>query len=137
MAKIGRPGLPPEERQRVWEMWKAGTSISEISRSVGSPPGSVFSILRPNGGIYQPPQQRRVGTLSLQEREEISRGLAAGASYRQIGRRLGRPASTISREVAQNKGRARYRAIDADDRAWRKARRQQRPKLAKNPVLSG
>ncbi|XKH53986.1 IS30 family transposase [Citricoccus nitrophenolicus] len=137
MVKIGRPGLPPEERQRVWEMWKAGSSISGISRSVGSPPGSVFSILRPKGGIYQPPQQRRRGTLSLVEREEISRGLAAGDSYRQIGRQLGRPASTISREVAQNKGRARYRAIDADDRAWRKARRTQKPKLAKNPVLRG
>ena len=135
MAKIGRPGLPPEERQRVWDMWKAGSSISEISRSVGSSPGSVFSILRPKGGIYQPPQKRRGGTLSLSDREEISRGLAAGDSYRQIGRQLGRPASTISREVGQNRGRERYRAIDADDRAWRRARRPQKPKLAKNPVL--
>ena len=107
MAKIGRPGLPPEERQRVWDMWKAGSSISEISRSVDSPPGSVFSILRPKGGIYQSPQKRRAGTLSLSDREEISRGLAAGDSYRQIGRQLGRPASTISREVGQNEGRER------------------------------
>ena len=95
----------------------------------------MFSILRPKGGIYQPPQKRRGGTLSLSDREEISRGLAAGDSYRQIGRRLGRPASTISREVGQNRGRERYRAIDADDRAWRRARRPQKPKLAKNPVL--
>ncbi|MDV3356325.1 IS30 family transposase [Dietzia sp. IN118] len=137
MAKIGRPGLPPEERQRVWDMWKAGSSISEISRSVDSPPGSVFSILRPKGGIYQSPQKRRAGTLSLSDREEISRGLAAGDSYRQIGRQLGRPASTICREVGQNEGRERYRAIDADDRAWRRARRPQKPKLATNPVLRG
>lgn len=137
MVKIGWPGLPPGERQRVWDMWKAGSSISEISRSVGSPPGSVFSILRPKGGIYQPPQQRRPGTLTLGEREEISRGLAAGASYRQISRQIGKAASTISREVVQNKGRNHYRAIDADDRAWRDARRPQRPKPAKNPVLRG
>jgi IS30 family transposase len=137
MAKIGRPGLPSERRQLVWEMWKAGSSISEISRTVGSPPGSVFSILLPYGGIYQPPQRRRPGCLTLAEREEISRGLAARQSYRQIARRLGRSASTISREVVRNKGRARYRAVDADDRAWRRARRPQRCKLAKNPVLRG
>ena len=37
MAKIGRPGLPSPKRQLVWEMWKEGNSISEISRTVGSP----------------------------------------------------------------------------------------------------
>jgi len=137
MARIGRPGLPSERRQHVWEMWKAGSSISEISRTVGSPPGSIFSILLPFGGIYQPPQRRRPGCLTLAEREEISRGVAAGHSYREIGRRLGRAPSTISREVAKNKGRTRYRAVDADDRAWRRARRPQTCKLATNPVLRG
>jgi len=137
MAKIGRPGLPSEKRQQVWDMWKAGRSIGEISRSVGSPPESIFSILLPYGGIYQRPQKRRPGTLTFAEREEVSRGLAAGLSYRAIGERLGRAASTISREVARNKGRAKYRAVDADDRAWRRVRRPQRCKLAKNPVLRG
>jgi len=89
VAKVG-PGLPSQKRQQVWEMWKVGRSISEISRTVGSPPGSIFSILLPYGGIYQPPQRRRPGCLSLGEREEISRGLAAGQSYRVIGERLGR-----------------------------------------------
>ncbi|WP_440713929.1 IS30 family transposase [Gordonia sp. FQ] len=135
MAKIGRPGLPSDRRQQVWEMWRAGSSISEISREVGSPPGSIFSILLPFGGIYRPPQRRRPGCLTLADREEISRGLAAGESARAIGRRLGRPASTVTREVARNKGRRRYRAVDADDRAWRRARRPQRSRLAKNPVL--
>lgn len=135
MAKIGRPGLPSPKRQLVWEMWKEGNSISEISRTVGSPPGSIFSILLPYGGIYQPPQKRRPGCLSLAEREEISRGVAAGLSYRAIAASLGRSPSTISREVARNKGRSRYRAADADDRAYRRARRGQRCKLAKNPAL--
>ncbi len=93
MAKMGRPGLPPERRQDVWERWRKGDSISEISRAVGAPPGSVFSILLPYGGIYQAPQRRRSGTLALAEREEISRGLAGGESCRAIARRLGRPAS--------------------------------------------
>ena len=82
-----------------------------IAKSVGSPPGSIFSILLPFGGIYQPPQRRRATALSLSEREEISRGVAAAESYRAIGRRLGRPASTISREVARNRGAAQYRAV--------------------------
>src|SRR4029453_8861756 len=111
MAKIGRPGLPSDRRQEVWERWKAGDSISEISRAVGSPPGSIFSILLPHGGIYKPPQRRRPGCLTLADREEISRGLAAGESFVGIGRRLGRATSTISREVAANKGRRRYRAV--------------------------
>lgn len=135
MAKIGRPGLPSQRRQQVWEMWRVGSSISEISREVGSPPGSIFSILLPFGGIYQPPQRRRPGTLTVTEREEISRGLAAGESYRAIGRRLGRPASTISREVAKNRGARRYRAVDAEDRAWRRARRPKRCLLANRPAL--
>jgi IS30 family transposase len=58
-------------------------------------------------------------------------------SYRAIGERPGRPASTISREVARNKGRSKCRAVDADDRAWRRARRPQTCKLAKNPALRG
>ena len=117
MAKIGRPGLPSDKRQEVWDRWKTGDSISEISRAVGSPPGSIFSILLPHGGIYQAPQRRRPGCLNLADREEISRGVAANESFRAIGSRLGRPASTISREVAANKGRRRYRAVDAEDRA--------------------
>jgi IS30 family transposase len=135
MAKIGRPGLPSEKRQQVWEMWRTGSSLSEISRTVGSPPGSIYSILLPFGGFYQPPQKRRPGSLSMAEREEISRGLAAGESFRAIANRLGRAPSTISREVAKNKGVRRYRAVDADDRAWRRARRPKPCKLALHPVL--
>jgi len=135
MAKIGRPGLPSEKRQQVWEMWRAGSSLSEISRTLGSPPGSIYSILLPYGGFYQPAQRRRPGTLSVAEREEISRGLARGESFRAIARRLGRAPSTISREVTKNKGVRRYRAVDADDRAWRRARRPKPCKLVLHPAL--
>ena len=38
--------------------------------------------------------------LSLAEREEIALGLARQESYRQIGARLGRSHTTVSREVA-------------------------------------
>jgi IS30 family transposase len=73
--------------------------------------------------------------LSSQEREEISRGLAHGESFRAIGRRLGRAASTISREVERNAGRALYRAGPADRRAWRHAERPKRCRLAQHGRL--
>ena len=135
MAKIGRPGLPSTKRQQVWEMWKAGDSLSRIAQTVGSPAGSIFSILLPFGGVYQAPQRRRATALSMDDREEISRGVAADESYRSIVRRIGRPASTISREIARNRGVVKYRAVDADDRAWRRAKRPKTCRLAQQPVL--
>ena len=66
--------------------------------------------------------------LSLREREEISRGLAAGESRRSIAGRLGRSPSTIVREVARNGDACRYRACAADRAALVRARR---PKVAK------
>ena len=135
MAKIGRPGLPSDKRQQVWELRKQGKSISEIARTIGSPAGSIFSIFLPFGGYYQAPQRRRTTGLTLLEREEISRGLAAQESYRAIGRRLNRPASTIAREIARNQGARRYRAVDADDRTWRRAKRPKTCHLSAHPAL--
>ena len=66
--------------------------------------------------------------LSLAEREEISRGLAGGESLRAIARRLGRASSTVTREVAANGGRRRYRACAADKAA---VRRMSRPKVSR------
>ena len=73
--------------------------------------------------------------MSLAEREEISRGLAARQSLRSIARALGRPASTVSREVAANGGQRNYRATSADRDAWKRAARPKRCKLAGNPRL--
>lgn len=56
-------------------------------------------------------------------RESISRGLACGASYRAIGRELGRSASTISREVGRNGGPGKYRAYEAEKQFLKRARR--------------
>ena len=71
----------------------------------------------------------------LAEREEISRGIAAGESIRRIAGRLGRAPSTVSREIVRHGGRSRYRASDADGQAWANARRPQACKLARNPAL--
>jgi IS30 family transposase len=73
--------------------------------------------------------------LSLTEREEISRGLAAGESMRAIARRLGRAPSTVSREIAANHGARRYRAVVAERAAVRRMRRPKPAKLALNGRL--
>jgi transposase, IS30 family len=135
VARLGRPGMSDAQKRQLWDRWKAGESISQIARALDKPPGSVVTVLKSTGGYVPPVRGRRPGSLTVADREEISRGLARGDSLRQIARVLGRPASTISREVARNKGRDRYRAVDAEDRAWDRARRRQPCLLARNPRL--
>jgi IS30 family transposase len=71
----------------------------------------------------------------MAEREEISRGVAAGQSCRQLAARLGRAPSRVSRELARNDGRARYRAQAADAAAFRRAQRPKPTKLVAQPRL--
>ena len=136
MARLGRPGISDERKQELWDRWAAGESISEISRAMGKPPGSVYTILRSRGGCVPRRRRVRANALTLAEREEISRGLASGEAIRSIARRLGRAPSPARREVARNKGPRRYRAVDAEDRAFYRAKRPQRCLLAKRPGLA-
>jgi IS30 family transposase len=87
----------------------------------------VRSLQRPT----KPTPTRSRLRLSQVEREEISRGLAAGESLRLIAGRLGRAPSTVSREVKANGGRRRYRACRADRAAVRRARRPKPSKLVR------
>jgi IS30 family transposase len=73
--------------------------------------------------------------LSLQDREEISRGLSAQISIQQIARRIGKAASSVSREILRNGGMCQYRAAHADAAAWRRAQRPKRCLLARRPRL--
>ncbi|MBX7555540.1 IS30 family transposase [Streptomyces sp. tea 10] len=73
--------------------------------------------------------------MSLAEREEISRGIAAGESARIVAARLGRSASSVSREITRNGGRDQYRATTADRRAWQLAQRPKPCKLDTNSAL--
>ncbi|MGZ4978018.1 MAG: helix-turn-helix domain-containing protein [Methylobacter sp.] len=102
---------------------ESGQSLSDIGRALGKHAGSVHTVLAALGGIIPATRKRSSRSLSLREREEISRGLAAGESLRQIAAKLNRPPSTISREIGRNSGKGDYRAIEADARA-----RAQRPK---------
>lgn len=135
MAQMGRPGLSVQQKAELWARWKAGQSISDIGRSLGKHAGSVFGVLSAKGGIAPPARARSRLALSLQDREEISRGLVAGLSLRKIAGQLGRSPSTISREVSRNHGTWKYRAAHADECAWRRASRPKSCVLATNRSL--
>lgn len=73
--------------------------------------------------------------LCLEEREEISRGVAVGDSGRQIAWRLGRHYSVVNREISRNGGRPAYRAFDAQRNAKASARRPKERTLEHDPLL--
>ena len=135
MAQRGRPGLSPEQKRELWSRWKAGESLSEIGRALGKQAGSIHGVVASNGGYVPAVRRRSPRVLTISEREEISRGLAEGASLRRIAGRLQRAPSSISREVARHGGRHRYRAARAEERAWDRARRPKPCKLAAVPRL--
>lgn len=131
-----RRGYSAAERKELWERWKRGETVSDIARALDRAPGTIHCTLRERGGIAPPERRRGRLALTLTEREEISRGIAAGESARKIAARLSRAPSTVTREVGRHGGRRRYRAAEADKRAWDNARRPQTCKLARDPALS-
>lgn len=135
MAQMGRPGMSAGQKHEVWRRWRKGESLSEIARAVGKHPGSVFGVLKLHGGISPKISQRSRLALSLSEREEISRGIASGLSIRAISRDIGRSASTVSREIKRHGGVTKYRAVEADKKAWHLAKRPKFCKLAQEPQL--
>ncbi|NNC18612.1 IS30 family transposase [Corallococcus exiguus] len=135
MQVAKRRGLTPSERAELWRQWREGQSLSDIGRALGKAPASVFAYLAARGGIAPTARKRRPDALTAAEREEISRGLCAGRTLRAIAKSLGKAPSTLTREVARNGGRERYRAAHAEGRAWQKARRPKRCKLALHPRL--
>ena len=98
MGRVRRPPMSAREKVELWKRWKRGESLSDIGRALGRIPGAVHHVVSARGGIPPPSRTRSRRSLTLTEREEISRGLARGYSVRQIGVRLSRAPSTISRE---------------------------------------
>lgn len=124
-----------EQKSIMWDRWQKGDSLNNIARLFDRNHSSISGILSLTGGIRPPKRTRSSLALSLSEREEISRGVASHESLRSIAYRLGRAPSTISREVKRNDGDQQYRATQADQAAWDRARRPKRCKLSGNSVL--
>ena len=141
----GRPSVGSrEQRRRFWSAIATGVASEDaasdagISEAVGTrwfrkaggmPPTTLAWSAKPLSGRY----------LKFTEREEIALLRARGCSVREVARRLGRAASTISRELRRNaatrSGGLDYRATTAQWHAERAARRPKRAKLALNVAL--
>lgn len=119
----------------MWRLWAKGFSLEQIGSALGKRPSSVYRAAAACGGIAPRGRRRAARTLSLLEREEISRGIAAGLSMRRIARAIKRSPSTISREIARNGARQAYRAQAADRAAWARAGRPKKCKLSSLPKL--
>ena len=135
MCQRYRRGFTAAEKTELWDRWQRGESLKAIGRAFGKPSSSIHLQVSPHGGIRPAPRRRSRLSLTLSEREEISRGLAAHQSARSMARLLGRSASTVSRELGRNGGYDCYRAALGDAKAWDRARRPKRCKLANSPRL--
>jgi IS30 family transposase len=128
--------LTQAEKAVMWDRWKQGESLHAIARLLDTSHTSIRRNLVATGGIRPLQRKRSRLALSLSEREELSRSIVAGHSIRAIATALGRSPSTISRELYRNGGREHYRATQADQAAWDRARRPKRCKLVTNPALA-
>ena len=98
----------------MWDRWQRGESLQQIADLFDRHHSAIAGVLVRSGGIRPPPRRRSLRALRAAEREEISRGVAAGKSIRSIAVALNRAPSTISRELQRNQGRQRYRAAQSD-----------------------
>ena len=133
-----RPRIYYSDSQKalMWDRWQKGESMNAIGRLFDRGHSSIQRILLEMGGVPPVPRKRSRLSLSLAEREEISRGVVAGHSLRLIAILVGRAPSTISREINRNGGRRDYRASEADQAAWDRAHRPKRCKLVENRALA-
>ena len=127
--------LSHEDHVEIQRRVSEGETFASAAAAVGCSTKSIQRFMARTGGMLPRSRARSPLRLSLADREELSRGLMAGESLRQIAARLGRAASTISREVAWNGHRDTYRAWRAEKTAARRARRPKREKLATHPRL--
>jgi IS30 family transposase len=119
------------QRAELWERWRNGQSAAAISRALERRNKTgVERIVVLHGGIAPTPRRRTRVALRLEEREEISRGIAVGRSIRQIAQGLRRAPSTVSREIRRNGGGQAYRANWAERSAWERALRPKPCRLA-------
>jgi IS30 family transposase len=137
--KNGRPAVPRAVQVQFWEGVRSGLGVQEAGAAAGVGPVKAFAWFRQAGGVKSNGPRPAGGRfLSVEEREEIAVGLAAGDSQRAIAERLGRSPSTISREVRRNsRGRRQYRALAAQGQAQHRAARPKTAKLAGNGELRG
>jgi IS30 family transposase len=127
--------MPAEVRAELLARWRAGASWVQLQAEFECSHQMVWNVVREAGGMAPVWAGRSRKHLSLEDREDISRGLALEQSLRVIALGLGRPTSTVSREVQRNGGRLHYRAARADRATCQRAKRPKATKLDQQPAL--
>ena len=132
-----RPRIYYTEGQKalMWDRWKKGETMASIARLFDRGHSSIQGIFAETGGIWPAPRRRSRFSLTLAEREELSRGMVAGYSIRSIAVSLGPPPSTISREITRNGGWEGYLESEADQAAWDRACRPETCELVQSRKL--
>lgn len=125
-----------QQKSVLWERWSKGDSLREIGKLLERGPSAVFTVLSRAGEIQPNPRTRSARALTSDEREIISKCLACGESLRTIAKELNRAPSTVSWEIRRKEGRTRYRAITADQAAWKKGVRPKQCKLLRRSKLT-
>jgi IS30 family transposase len=130
--------LPPEKVREVLDHLAAGMNPAQASRAAGVSLAFSYGLHHKMGGVYRPPGVTyNARYLDREERYELARLLELGLSRRQVAARLGRSASTVSRELDRNKDprTGAYQPERAHRLAWQRQRRPKPSKLSRNPVL--
>lgn len=133
-SRAARPEVRPPQRRAIATQLREGVRIKDVAAQFGCSEVTVWRI-----GSQAQLRRRRVDhsrlRLRFEEREQISRGIAAGLSARTIARGLGRAPSTVSREIKRCGGRRRYRALSAERAAIGRLARPKPGKLGRSPQL--
>jgi IS30 family transposase len=110
----------------------SGIGVVRTANAIGCSSTMVYKVVGKNPWKLR---SRSARHLTEEDREEISRGIERGESYRSISRRLGRSPSTISREVGRVGARCWYRGWRGELLAKARAARPKTPKLTSNARL--
>ena len=132
------PRIAQDKQDLIVALARRGVPGVRIATDLGVSVQTVYRYLATLGGVPRPLDVEYDGRyLSHDERYEIARLHDTGSSARQIGARLGRSPSTISRELRRNqhRGSGHYLPEHAHTMAWHRQRRPKPSKLAANPRL--
>src|SRR5258708_25628932 len=101
MTQGRRVRLSAMQRTDMWSRWKAGQSLHQIGRAFGKSHVSIHFLLSQHGGVIPAARRRSLVTLTLAEREDLSRGIAAGSSIPEIAKGVQRTGSTVAPRLAR------------------------------------
>jgi len=99
MKRRPRNKYTAEQISTISDCYNKGESLHTIARMFDRFHGSVSGIFGRSGGIRRPERKRRDSSLTIEEREDIPRGIVAGLSIRSIAQSLDRAPSTVQRGI--------------------------------------